>query len=131
MTSRIGIFILFVFFTKMSLIWFEKSQLMVQTKEIGELTMAEVYNNPKCGTSGGSVDVLVDGRIFKMDIGINSCVKGYYVVGDLVEVLYCKECAFVMWPNQSVYLDYWGSRLLFIIPILLLYYLIRGKGKSR
>ena len=94
------------------------------TKENGILTNAEVYKRPECGKSSNTMKVLLDRKVFTLDIGKNDCIQGQYSIGDVVEVLYCRECGQAILPESNAIFRYWLSLVFFAIPLYLLILLV-------
>ena len=116
--------ILFIAFAFFSLNFFKSARLKYMTKEDGVLTRAEVYKRPECGRSSNTMDVLIDGRTFNLDIGKNDCIQGKYTIGDIVEVLYCKECGEAILPETNAKFRYCLSIAFFALPLYFLIILI-------
>lgn len=94
------------------------------TKEEGVLTKAQVNNRPECGRGSATVDIIIDKKIFTIDIGINDCIKGVYSIGDELEVLYCKKCGTAILPHSKVSIRYWWSIAFFALPLYFLIILV-------
>lgn len=123
----LGLFVAFAFF---SLNFFKSAKLKYMTKEDGVLTQAEVYKRPECGRSSNTMEVLLDGRTFNLDIGKNDCIQGKYSIGDIVEVLYCKECGEAILPGAQASFRYWLSIAFFALPLYFLIILVSSIKKE-
>ena len=125
--ERMITFVLFILFSYFANSFFTQAKLRYETKKYGEIHIATVNKRPKCGNSSSQMEIEINNKFYELRIGKNSCWSGRYIVGNKIEVIYCKECDSAILPFYNAQREFYLSIAFFFVPLYLLYHLITGK----
>jgi hypothetical protein len=122
-------FLLFLVFSFFAFEFFQDSYRDFKVKREGEKVAAIIDGVPECGNSS-TVRVLINSRPYQLRVAKVDCIKGRYVRGESVEVVYNKIFDAAVMPNANVKLALGLSIAFFIVPLWLFFSLISPTRKS-
>lgn len=123
--SRLNYFFCFLFFAYFSTLFFDTSLRNYRIKKSGEERVCVVLDRGDCGKGGGTLKVSINQKEYKLSIGQNDCIEGYYKIGSEVKVLYDYDYDYIILPEDKAELGLYLSLIFFLLPIFCLYKLIK------
>lgn len=98
-----------------------------KTQEEGEVVMGLINNMPICGKNS-RIDVLLDNIVYTIKVPKGKCMRGKYQRGQNIQVKYYAPYNKVLLEEYSIS-NYYLSWCSLILPIYILFYLIRSNTK--
>jgi hypothetical protein len=123
--KRVIYIILFFLFTFFSIKFFETAIRDYNITNENNFVSANIIENGNCGTSGGTIKVKYNDKLYTLAIRRSDCINAKFSIGDDIKVLYSKRYNYLILDDSRVMTELVMSFFFFLLPLYCLIKIIK------